>query len=86
MAKWEPNKSYTEDAVDWVWTVLRANAGPISFEYLLKRFTGRRDLYRRSDPQDRLHRIIAQWDMHKAQDGMIRKIKSTGEHTGDTET
>ena len=86
MPKWEPNKSYTEDAVDWVWTVLRANAGPISFEYLLMRFTGRKDLYRRYDPEDRLHRIIAQWDMHKAQDGMIRKIKSTGVHTGDTET
>jgi len=24
--------------------------------------------------------------MHKAQDGMIRKRKSTGEHTGDSET
>ena len=86
MPKWEPNKNYGEDAIDWVWTVLRANAGPISFEYLLKLFTGRKDLYRKYDPEDRLHRIIAQWDMHRAQDGMIRKIKSTGERTGDTET
>ena len=86
MPKWEPNKNYGEDAIDWVWTVLRANAGPISFAHLLKRFTGRKDLYRKYDPQDRLHRIIAQGNMHEAQDGMIRKIKSTGEHTGDTET
>ena len=79
------NKSRSEDAVSWVWVILRANGGPISFEYLLKRFTGRKDLYK-SDPEDRLHRIIAQWDMHKAQDGMIRKIKSTGAHTGDSVT
>ena len=82
----EPNKNYAEDAIAWVWTILRANAGPISFEYLLKRFTGRPDLYRRSDPEDRLHRIIAQWNMHRAQDGMIRKRKSTDEHTGDSVT
>ena len=82
---WSPNKTKGEDAIDWVWTTLHAARGPISYAYVLKRFTSRPDLYK-GEPADTLHRIFSRWGMHKAQDGMIRRIKSTGERTGDIET